>query len=361
MKKAPETEKIYNILKEKINNGDFVSNEALPKEVELALILNTSRKTLRSALTRLALENRVERIKGKGTFVCDRSSQKDKILVIIGDVGDITNPGRYILPGIMKEAENMCISVETCTSMSLLCASPAETVKKLIAKNFSAIILFDANFIGTEPIIPILKGCKIPVLIPHGVPSDSEKTGFAVLGTDYQKVIYYGVEYLAQCGHKQIAYFAFGEHRIAKEKYFAALANFGLDCSQELRFESSSHNEHDKIIAALENWYDNLKKKPTALFCFSDYFALCAYEFFKSRNVRIPQDMAILSIGGLIGCDFFAPSLSAIEFDCFSIGETAMRTVMEMAKNHEFYRPFQVSPHYLSIRESTTLKNKDKK
>ncbi len=361
MKKAPETEKIYNIIKEKISSGIFKAGEALPKEVELAIFLNTSRKTLRSALTRLALENQVERIKGKGTFVCDRSQQTQKVLVIIGDVGDITNPGRYILPGIMKEAENMCISIETCTSMSLLCASSAETVKKLIAKNYSAIILFDTNFIGTEPIIPILKGCKIPVLIPHGSYTDSEKTGFAVLGTDYHKVIRDGVEYLAQCGHKQISYFAFGEHRIAKEKYFAILANFGLDCSPELRFESSSHNEHDKIIGALEKWYDNLKKKPTALFCFSDYFALCAYEFFKSRNVSIPQDIAILSIGGLIGCDFFAPSLSAIEFDCFSIGETAMRTVMEMAKSNEFYRPFQVSPHYLSIRESTTLKNKDKK
>ena len=177
MKKAPETEKIYNILKEKISSGVFKADEALPKEVDLAILLNTSRKTLRSALTRLALENRVERIKGKGTFVCDRSSQKDKILVIIGDIGDITNPGRYILPGIMKEAENMCISVETCTTVSFLCGSPAETVKKLIAKNYSAIIIFDANFIGTEPIIPILKGCKSPILIPHGVPSDSEKTG----------------------------------------------------------------------------------------------------------------------------------------------------------------------------------------
>ena len=35
MKKAPETEKIYNIIKEKINSGEFKANEALPKEVEL--------------------------------------------------------------------------------------------------------------------------------------------------------------------------------------------------------------------------------------------------------------------------------------------------------------------------------------
>ena len=113
MKKAPETDKIYNIVKEKIDNGTFKQGEVLPKEIDLALLLNTSRKTLRNALTRLALENRVERIKGKGTFVCDRSQYKNKVLVIINDVGDITNPGRYILPGIMKEAENMCVSIES--------------------------------------------------------------------------------------------------------------------------------------------------------------------------------------------------------------------------------------------------------
>lgn len=355
MKKAPETEKIYSILKEKIDCGEFKVNEALPKEVDLALQLDTSRKTLRSALTRLALENRVERIKGKGTFVCDRSLQKEKVLVIVSDVGDITRPGRYILPGIMKEAENMNVSVETCTSMSLLCCSPADTVKKLVSKNFSGIIVLESNFNGTEPIIPILKACNVPVVIPHGLAADSKNTDFSVLGTDYEKVIHDGIEYLAQCGHKQIAYFARGEQRIAKEKYFAMLASFGLDCSLELRFEAESSNEHDIVISALENWYENLKKKPTALFCFSDYFALCAYEFFKSKDVNIPQEMAILSIGGLIGCDFFSPSLSAIEFDCFSIGKTAMLTVMEMAKNNELFRPFQTTPHYLTIRESTTL------
>ena len=353
MKKTPETEKIYNIIKEKINNGDFKPNEALPKEVDWAVLLDTSRKTLRSALTRLALENRVERIKGKGTFVCDRSQHKNKVLVIVNDVGDITNPGRYILPGIMKEAENMCVSIESCSSLSLLCGPADETVNKLIEKKYCGIITLEANFTGKEPIIPILKACKIPVLVAHGLASDAENTNFAALGTDYEQVIRDGIEYLAQCGHRQIAYFAFGEHRIAKEKYFAILANLGLDSSAELRFESPSHNDHDKIISSLENWFENLNKKPTALFCFSDYFALCAYEFFRRKNIKIPQDISILSIGGLIGCDFFSPALSAIEFNCFSIGETAMRTIMEMAKNGEMSRPFQVSPHYISDREST--------
>ena len=84
---APKTEEVYCLLKKKITDGAYSSSGMLPVEPVLSEELGVSRKTLRSALARLAMENIVERVRGKGTFICGNGTEK-KILVILGNIED---------------------------------------------------------------------------------------------------------------------------------------------------------------------------------------------------------------------------------------------------------------------------------
>ena len=349
---APKTEEIYKLLKERIAAGEYDRSGTLPTEIMLSSELKISRKTLRSALSRLAMENIVERVRGKGTYICRETTEK-RILVIVEDIDDITNPGRYILPGIQQEAANAGFSVDTCTNYSFNLASVESIIELIKKKNYSGILSFSANYCGNEPSIEIIKKTGLPVLLVHALKKDSDITGFAVMGTNYRQVIHDGLKYLACQGHRHISYLAFGNHRIRKEEYFHLLRKMGLDDDPALRKEISSHNDEKIISEEIENFFDSLEKKPTAIFCFSDFFAVCLYKYLQKKKIRIPEDMAVLSIGGLIGCDFLSPSLSAIDFDCLEIGRKAVRILLEMKMKNILTMPFMVTPHHISEREST--------
>lgn len=62
---------LYEILKQKIESGEYTSHDMIPSENELSKIYNISRTTVRNVILRLANEGLIYRVAGKGTFVCE--------------------------------------------------------------------------------------------------------------------------------------------------------------------------------------------------------------------------------------------------------------------------------------------------
>lgn len=60
---------IKELIKEKIENGDWKSGDKIPNELDLAKILDVSRSTIRQAILELVREGVLTRKKGVGTFV----------------------------------------------------------------------------------------------------------------------------------------------------------------------------------------------------------------------------------------------------------------------------------------------------
>jgi len=60
---------IYNIIKGKIEKGDWSADSLIPSEDELCRIFEVSKATLRSAISELVRDGYLKRQQGKGTFV----------------------------------------------------------------------------------------------------------------------------------------------------------------------------------------------------------------------------------------------------------------------------------------------------
>ena len=73
---APLHHRVYVVLREKLEDGSFPSDRAIPTELQLQEIFGVSRVTVRTALDRLAREGRIVRTRGSGTFPVARRARR---------------------------------------------------------------------------------------------------------------------------------------------------------------------------------------------------------------------------------------------------------------------------------------------
>src|SRR5262249_49923700 len=63
---------LQEILKERIESGEWAPGDALPPELQLARLYGVSRVCVRQALAILEDDREIERVQGRGTFVAQR-------------------------------------------------------------------------------------------------------------------------------------------------------------------------------------------------------------------------------------------------------------------------------------------------
>jgi GntR family transcriptional regulator len=83
---------LKNIIKSKIISNEFRGQERLPSEAELCSDYNVSRPTIRQALSELEKEGFIYRVRGRGTFVTDRSGLQQ--LALKGTIENLIASGR---------------------------------------------------------------------------------------------------------------------------------------------------------------------------------------------------------------------------------------------------------------------------
>ena len=349
--------RIYNLLKERIESGFYPPGYLFPDELKLAKELQVSRVTLRPALELLKLENLIVRQRGLGTYVRDRKKHQTRIMVLVHaeefrrfDNG--RNPFLYILPCIQLAAERMNASLEICDAASLLASDPDQCVKRLLASGVQGILWLGNNFTGKEPLLETIRKTRLPVLLPHANAADAEITGFTAMATNFTELTRDGLKYLALTGHRRVGYIGGRDmHHVAASDYLDWVKAAELDPDPELLRLIDWRQGKQTVFDAVESLL-KLSEPPTAIFSYSDYLSIQIYEYLHRGKIRIPEDIAVLTTGGQIGCDFLDPPLSALEFGNQEIADLAVKTILQMIHDNRRMK-FIVTPHRLVVREST--------
>ena len=92
----PKYFQLANILREKIENGEFPAQDAIPSERQLEEQYNLSRPTIRQAIDLLERQGYLYRVHGRGTFVSPPKLQKG-MLELTSFSEDMRNRG--LMPG----------------------------------------------------------------------------------------------------------------------------------------------------------------------------------------------------------------------------------------------------------------------
>ena len=92
----PKYYQLANILRQQIENNDFLPHESIPSERQLESRYNLSRPTIRQAIDLLCRQGYLYRIHGKGTFVSPPKLQKG-MLELTSFSEDMRNRG--LIPG----------------------------------------------------------------------------------------------------------------------------------------------------------------------------------------------------------------------------------------------------------------------
>jgi len=147
---------------------------------------------------------------------------------------------------------------------------------------------------------------------------------------------YKATEHLIQQGCTSIAHFA-GAHRISIYRdrlrgYKDALIAYNLPFNESLVIESNLQLEdgRNSMTQLLTN-----KKIPDGIFSASAYGILGALQVLKERNVKIPQDIALVGFSNEPYTSFTEPSITTVEQHSLRMGNAAAEIFLEEVTDDE--------------------------
>jgi LacI family transcriptional regulator len=142
---------------------------------------------------------------------------------------------------------------------------------------------------------------------------------------------YLATQHLISQGYTRIAHFAANQElNIYKERlrgYRAALEEAKLPVRKEWMVHCPSDIE--KGFEAAKQLFDTKKEKPDGIFSSSDYGALGAMQYLKSKGVRIPEEVGLIGFANEPFTAYVEPTISSVEQYSTEMGRTAARIFLD--------------------------------
>jgi LacI family transcriptional regulator len=205
----------------------------------------------------------------------------------------------------------------------------------------------------SEPHLIALEQGELPVV---SVQRPAKQTD--VVRADNRGGTRLAVSHLVERGHRQIGYLGGNLGTYAGIERHAGFVEgcsaHGLPRNVALEAEITS-SDTDGLELATEQTQRWLMSEhpPTALVCFSDFFAQGAIRAARACDKRIPQDVAIVGFNNFALASITDPPLTTIHFPAYDLGRTAaLQLIGQLEQPRKTFEEI-VLPVQLVIRAST--------
>jgi DNA-binding LacI/PurR family transcriptional regulator len=177
---------------------------------------------------------------------------------------------------------------------------------------------------------------------------------------DNTKGAFDATEHLIKTGYIHIANLAGSPHlSITKDRikgYRKAIETNGLHY-EEAYTQYCLHGGmvYEEVEKALDNMMA-LPNKPDAIVASADKLTTNCIRYFKSKNIRVPEDVALIGFSNLDIADLLSPSLSVVRQPAFAMGQIATELLLKMIESKRAVSNYEnrVLPLEIMVRESST-------
>ena len=357
----PKYEQLRQYFLDEVSAGHLSPGDVLPTEVELAGLFKVARNTVRQALNRLDDDGVIRRVRGKGTFIADRTpSQADPHLDSFALVLPDTTGGHCpdLVQGFVRAATEFhshALVNDTLNDAD----RQAGVFLKLLSSRPAGVALVPT----LEPVPPnqvrLLQQAGIGVVFCH---RPVEGVRAPLLEMPFSQVMQTAGEAVARRGHRRVALItsirsaAFDVYR---DSLRTALSTLGAElrdewiyvgdgqCLDMRRQEESFRKFLISIMSANE--------RPTAIVTTFDSIAEVVYLVLQELGLRIPEDVSLIGFGGTRRHSAFLRRLTSVVIDGEEIGSRAYRLLKEISDG---IRPLEDDAHIalpLDLYEGQTL------
>ena len=335
---TPFSERIYSLLRARIAAGEFIKDGILPPERALATEYETSRPTIRKALSRLGLDGLVECRPGVGYILKRKSAGQPKqtrsrllglILAYPGDPSTLgirqlerqfTAKGYSVLLGITDlhvDRENECI-------------------KRFLDIGACGFVVIPAIADHQRPRLADLIQRGFPIVAlgePRSWAVGLRLSGMVnVVDIDNTAAMILNVSHLYDLGHRRIGIVQDEQLRgivtIRQRAFMGFLQEKKMDFHEDWIVYADptvtlSGNDH------LRRLMDEPASRPTALICQTDALARHVIHVLGGAGVNIPGDVSVSGFGVIESGEKYVSSV------CYSAAEYASEVVRSLIAQME--------------------------
>lgn len=315
VKKLPKYLCMANEYRQRIEKGIYKTGDALPDERFLSQEWGFDRMTVRRAFDVLQQEGLIHKIVGSGMYVGGRDISPatrhmgHSYYPVIGIAAPETTEH-----DVLKLLERVALNNVFRYKHEALCinyVSQAELKSRLILyHNFlKGIVFFRHNYSDIASNVQYAISCGIPTIVA-GLEIQSQKNDVPCdsLFIDEENAGREIVEYFIGNGHRRIA--LAGNHLLETKKYgryigfMDAMRKYGLKpiIGNEKNFKVTDFGNavspfQHACGAKIASRIMDKRKRPTAIMCQNDNFALGILEQLKKMNIACPEDVEVFGFG----------------------------------------------------------------
>jgi DNA-binding LacI/PurR family transcriptional regulator len=190
---------------------------------------------------------------------------------------------------------------------------------------------------------------------------DADEIDVPKVMVDNVGAAYEATKHLIENGSKRIAFLAGPSNvtvsNLRQSGFEKAIKDSGLELDETLVVHGN-YNLQQAI--ELTNELFELKNPPDGLVVVSDRLALGAIAALRKKNIRIPEDVAIVSFNDEPICAIVTPTLSSVAQPTFEMGKMAITLLINQIENPDSIEmpEVKVFKTELKIRESSLRINK---
>lgn len=361
LERKAKYEEIIEWIRRQIQDGKLVPGDKIPSENELAEEFKVSRQTARHALNVMEMDLMVERRRGSGTYVKEKSlygkerPQTKRIALVITYVDE------YIFPRLVKSIERTLSRAGY--TLQIAFTNNAVEKERMILQS-----LLNDGMIDGVIAEATKSGLPSPNLVYYkrmqntGLPIVFLNSGYPEIDApcvslDDRQAGRLVTEHLIQCGHERIgAIFKSddGQGHRRYSGYVEALMKAEIKVKGErivwIDTEDLRHlkEEGERILKRLSDC--------TACVCYNDEVSNKLVKICMENQIRIPEDLSIIGIDNSDLSKYCEVPLTSATNPLNDLGSTAAEMVVRMIKSKSEERDIRLEAE-LEIRNSVRIVN----